>query len=111
MNLGFGLVGIIVFSVAVWRCSKILTEEEGPFMVFSRLRSKLGCENFGISNQWDSLSQICKLLQCPYCLSIWVALFFLVIFFLNEMVYNIFVVVFFASGITVLIEDMRNGST
>jgi hypothetical protein len=48
-------------SLAVWRISHLFQAEDGPFDIFFRLRRWLGNSIFG------------KLLDCFYCLSIWIA--------------------------------------
>lgn len=47
--------------LAVWRLTHLLQAEDGPFDLFFRLRSNLGSGFFG------------KLLNCFYCLSLWIA--------------------------------------
>jgi hypothetical protein len=51
----------LLAALAVWRVTHLLHAEDGPFDVFVRLSAKLG-EGF-----WG------KLLDCFYCLSIWIA--------------------------------------
>ena len=47
--------------LAVWRLTHLLQAEDGPFDLFFRLRRRLGESIFG------------RLLDCFYCLSIWIA--------------------------------------
>jgi hypothetical protein len=98
-----------MFFLSVWRISKIVTEEEGPGMIFSRLREISGAEYDGVPEQWDLLSWHSKLLQCPYCLSVWVALLLSLLRITNRELYRITVVTFSGSAATVLIEDLNNG--
>jgi len=56
-----GLVFTIV-SLAVWRITHLLSKEDGPFDVVFKLRKQLGHGFLG------------SLLDCFYCLSIWIAL-------------------------------------
>ena len=51
------LIGIL----AVWRITHLLNAEDGPWDVFARLRAVLGSGFAG------------SLLDCLYCLSLWVA--------------------------------------
>ena len=52
----------LIFAVlAVWRLTHLLTTEDGPFDIVARLRRLSGSSFFG------------KLLDCFYCLSLWVA--------------------------------------
>lgn len=52
----------IVSALAVWRLTHLLAKEDGPFDMIFFLRRKAGKGFFG------------KLLDCFYCLSIWMAL-------------------------------------
>jgi len=52
----------LLCTLAVWRISHLLAQEDGPFDVVFRLRSKVGQGFFG------------TLLDCFLCLSLWVAL-------------------------------------
>ena len=47
--------------LATWRVSHLIAAEDGPFDVIVRLRRRAGDGFFG------------KLMDCPYCLSLWIA--------------------------------------
>lgn len=53
---------IILISLACWRITYILTNEEGPMEVFKKFRSDLR------GKKWSPL-------ECFYCTSVWVAIF------------------------------------
>jgi hypothetical protein len=53
---------LILSVFAVWRITHLLNKEDGPFDVIFHIRKKAG-ESF-----------IGKMLDCFYCLSIWIAL-------------------------------------
>ena len=55
------MLRLIVAVLAVWRVTHLLAEEDGPGDVFVRLRRLLGHSFLG------------GLLDCFYCLSLWVA--------------------------------------
>lgn len=78
-------------------------------MVFTNLREFSGAEYDGISEQWDLLSWHSKLLQCSYCISIWVALFIFLLQHINKNLYEAAVMILSGSAVTVLIEDYNNG--
>src|SRR6266568_1620905 len=48
-------------SLATWRVTHLLTEEDGPADLVARLRARLG------------VGQLGELMDCFFCLSIWVA--------------------------------------
>ena len=87
----------------------MVTEEEGPAMIFSHLRELSGAEYDGIPEQWDLLSWHSKLLQCPYCLSVWAALALVLLFIVNKNLYRAVALTLSGSAATVLIEDFNNG--
>ena len=61
----------IIVSLAVWRISHLLSKEDGPFDIIFRLRKAAGAGFFG------------SLLDCFYCVSIWIALPFGIYFAVN----------------------------
>jgi hypothetical protein len=58
----FEYLYVILSILAVWRLTHLLGEEDGPFDIIFLLRKKAGTSFFG------------SLLDCFYCLSIWIAL-------------------------------------
>lgn len=52
----------IIISIAVWRLTHLFAKEDGPFDIIVIIRKKAGTSFFG------------KMLDCFYCLSIWIAL-------------------------------------
>jgi len=59
-QLGFGS-RFALASLATWRITHLLAEEDGPADVVVRLRGRLGSGQLG------------SLMDCFYCLSVWVA--------------------------------------
>ena len=55
-------MAFLLGTLAVWRLSHLLAQEDGPFDVVFRLRKKVGQGFFG------------TLLDCFLCLSLWIAL-------------------------------------
>ena len=52
---------LIVAILATWRLAHLVAREDGPFDIIVRIRARAGDGFFG------------QLMDCPYCLSIWVA--------------------------------------
>lgn len=57
---------IIVCALAAWRVTSLLVHEDGPFLVFARLREAAGVD-------WQEPTFFGKLLGCFWCTSVWVA--------------------------------------
>lgn len=53
---------LIIAVLATWRLAHLIAAEDGPFDLIVRLRSRVGDGFVG------------KLMDCPYCLSIWIAI-------------------------------------
>jgi hypothetical protein len=53
---------LIIAILATWRLAHLIAREDGPFDVIVRLRIRAGNGVFG------------RLMDCPYCLSIWIAI-------------------------------------
>jgi hypothetical protein len=64
MNTPFQFV---LATLAVWRFTHLIAAEDGPFQLIARVRMKVGTGFWG------------GLLDCFYCLSLWVALPFALI--------------------------------
>ncbi len=58
------IIGLVVAALATWRITHMLWAEDGPWDIFARLRALAGDGSIG------------KILDCFYCLSVWVALAF-----------------------------------
>lgn len=52
----------VIATLAVWRITHLLSKEDGPFDLIFKLRKQLGQGFFG------------SLLDCFYCLSLWIAI-------------------------------------
>lgn len=60
------IAGFIICTFAVWRISHLFSQEDGPFDLVFKFRKLLGQGFFG------------SLLDCFYCLSVWIAIPFAV---------------------------------
>lgn len=57
----------IVASLAIWRLSYIIVKENGPLMIFARIRAYLGRTQKRSGGFFDMIS-------CVRCLSVWIGL-------------------------------------
>lgn len=84
----------IVILIAVWRVTHLISSEDGPFEVIIKIRKLAGQSFFG------------KLMDCFYCLSIWIGLgaAFLVTLDVKELV----LLCLYYSGASILLEKITN---
>ena len=52
----------VTAALAVWRLSRLLAAEDGPWDIVVRIRCRLGSGNWG------------RLIDCFYCLSVWISI-------------------------------------
>lgn len=88
---------LIVSALAIWRITHLLSKEDGPFDIIFLLRKKAG------KSFWGSL------LDCFYCLSIWIALPFGL--WLGNFWWEKFLYWFALSGTACLLEQATTKSS
>ena len=60
----------LIYSLAVWRVSSLITREDGPGDMFAKLRIKLGTR-FDENSQEIGTSNISRGILCLWCVSLW----------------------------------------
>lgn len=107
-----GRYTFFLLALAVWRISNMLVKEDGPSHIFERMRYRLGVrrdkEDPDITYAKDPDSFFATLLLCPWCLSIWVAGFFVGIFLLSRRLARWLSYIPALSAITCLIDTGIN---
>ena len=88
------LVKYLVVVIVVWRITHLITTEDGPFDMIIKMRKFVGNSFLG------------KLMDCFYCLSIWIGLAFA--FYLEKNVEMIILLTLYYSGASILIEKITN---
>ncbi len=63
------MIDLLVQGLALARLLRLLTEEEGPYKVFEKMRAAVGIDKFGAH---DENRMLAGLFSCYWCLSIWV---------------------------------------
>lgn len=58
---------LVLYSLAVWRLSSLISREDGPGRVFAHVRRAAGTEREG------EISSLADGIQCMWCVSVWVA--------------------------------------
>jgi len=103
------LVEFLVFGLATWRVSSLLVDEVGPFRIFLKLRQLVG-----IQHDVDDFVSIvpdtflASLLSCVWCTSVWVGLFWAVMYFVP---YSFYLALPFALSAIAIITSSRTADT
>ena len=72
---------VIVLALATWRLSSLLTAEEGPFGVFTKVRHLIGVR-YDEHGQPYGKNQLAAGVACLWCCSMWVGIMLAVLFYL-----------------------------
>lgn len=65
-------LNFLLLSLACYRLVNLIVRDEGPFSVFHRFRILTGVYDY--DKQGRPQSAIGRLVSCPYCLGVWVAI-------------------------------------
>ncbi len=112
MELDPRLLNLLVLSGAVWRISYMLVFEDGPFNVFGSIREYAGVrynenyETFVPAYMGAARRTIAGIFNCIYCMSVWIALLFSVLYFSNQFVSVALAVPFALSAAAILIDRL-----
>jgi hypothetical protein len=88
------IIQFLVYAIVTWRLTHLLSAEDGPFDIIFKFRSFLGSSFWG------------KLMDCFYCLSIWIGL--ALAFSLNKDLTETLVMGAYYSGVAILLEKLTN---
>jgi hypothetical protein len=91
MNL---LEKYFILVIVVWRLTHLISAEDGPFELILRAR------------RWAGASFVGKLMDCFYCLSIWIGL--LGAWYETNAIGEIILLTFYYSGASLLLEKFSN---
>lgn len=85
----------LIILIVVWRLTHLISSEDGPFDLIIKLRKLLGNSFFG------------KLMDCFYCLSIWIGLIG-ACYVAGGNWEEIIILCFYYSGASILLEKITN---
>jgi uncharacterized membrane protein len=88
------LLEYYVLVIVVWRITHLISSEDGPFDLIIKLRKQMGNSFIG------------KLMDCFYCLSIWIGFF--AAWYAGNNITEIIILTFYYSGASILLEKLTN---
>ena len=78
----------VVMALAVWRISNMLVKEDGPWMIFEHLRLRAGLQppkHPADARETDPPGKMPgSLFTCVWCMSVWIASVFVLLFALSR---------------------------
>lgn len=70
---------LLILALATWRITSLFVEEEGPYLLFVRLRKFIGVD-YNEYSEVIAKNEFAKMFTCIWCLSIWVSIFVTVVY-------------------------------
>lgn len=100
-----------IYAIAIWRISNLLVHEEGPWMIFEHLRLRLGlnaAEFPGVMRETDPPGKMPgTMFNCVWCMSIWIAFFYVAVYAINRNVAFWLALPFALSAVACLLDEWR----
>lgn len=66
------MLNLILASFACYRLSLLITQDEGPFSVFQKLRFYAG--GYNLAPNGEPITNLGRGIICPLCVGLWIAL-------------------------------------
>ena len=98
----------VLLGLATWRVSSLLVHEDGPFLVFRKLRKKVGIqhdENGNIFMIPDGL--LPGIFSCVWCASVWLAGGWMIAWVLIPKITVLVAAFFGISAVAILMEGKK----
>jgi len=96
---------LTILGLAAWNISSLLVREDGPGLIFARLRHKVGvivsADGVVYAENWFG-----ELFTCVWCMSRWVALFLFISFYFFPVPIALFCIVLSISSIAILMDRL-----
>lgn len=90
----------LIAALATYRVASMVAEEEGPFSLFLKLRTKAAQRNIPSEKNW-----IARGVRCPLCVSFWVGWVFAIPFYQSPAQYAFTALAL--SGVTVVLKQFQ----
>lgn len=103
------IVTLTVAILATYRIAHLLSEDDGPFYIFVRIRSLTANKALGESDVLGFWHMLDDGINCPYCLGLYAAILTGSLVALNNYYGNIFLLIFAIAGGQSLLQNMRKG--
>jgi len=103
------LLDFIILSLATWRISNLIVDEDGPWDILAKFRKFVG-----VFYDERSVRQggniIANAMVCVWCISIWIAAFITGIFLIAPEITIIVALPFAMSAFAIIIGEIINGN-
>lgn len=99
---------IIILSLATWRISNLFVNEDGPFMMFAKIRELAGVVYSPMSEPLAD-NELAKLFTCVWCFSIWLGLIVAVAYYLHPIYVYWICLPFALSAVAIALDRWVNG--
>lgn len=101
MPMMFSLL-VIMACFAVYRLSRLIVFDEGPFDLFLKFRELVGVYDRDVNGR--AKTSIGRLFACPYCIGLWISIVIVYFLFYPVPASNFLIFVFGIAGVQSFIQ-------
>lgn len=100
------MLNLILASFACYRLSLLITQDEGPFSIFQKLRNYAG--GYNLAPNGEPVTNLGRGIICPLCVGLWIALPLAIL--INGLNWYTLVYWLAIAGIQAVLIGLSNGS-
>lgn len=101
------MTSFIIYSLAVWRLSSLLSIELGPFDIFEKFRLLIGVKYNEYSQAYGT-NVIAEGILCKWCNSIWLGIIITIIDYFNKTTAMVIMIPFAISALSLIADRIIN---
>lgn len=92
------IIPLITAILATYRLAHLLPEDEGPFFIFTRIRSFTASKMMQENDELGLWANIDSGINCAYCCGLYAAIFVALLAIWNNFYGNLFILIFAIAG-------------
>jgi len=102
-------VRLVLLAFATYRIAELITIDEGPYGIFEGIRSFFKKKAMLSGKQNSFTMNIAKLLECPFCVGIWISIVAGFVYLWYNPVADFVTIIFAIAGIQAFLENIGVG--
>lgn len=101
----------VLISLAVWRIANMLSDidQSGPWQILDKIRRRAGLKYNENSIPYANPGSLADMLTCIYCNSVWIAIFFYILWNVNQTLTIIVSIPLALSAVAIFLQEWVNG--
>jgi hypothetical protein len=103
------IIQFLIAILATYRMAHLLPEDEGPFFIFTRIRSFIGTKAMMENNELGFWANVDSGINCVYCCGLYAAILVSLLILWQNYYGNVFLLIFAIAGGQSLLQKWSEG--